>query len=35
MHDLESITLADVIERQKGEATQVAARFRHLSPAEQ
>ena len=35
MHDLQSLTLEDAIERHRGEAERVARRFRALSPAEQ
>jgi CxxC motif-containing protein (DUF1111 family) len=35
MHDLQSLTLEDAIERHRGEASRVARRFRALSPAEQ
>jgi len=34
MHDLQSLTLEDAIERHRGEASRVARRFRALSPAE-
>src|SRR5437016_3395805 len=34
MHDLESLTLEDAIERHRGEADEVRERFRRLSPAE-
>ena len=35
MHDLQSLTLEDAIERHRGEAERVARRFRALSPTEQ
>jgi CxxC motif-containing protein (DUF1111 family) len=35
MHDLQSLTLEDAIERHRGEASRIARRFRALSPAEQ
>jgi CxxC motif-containing protein (DUF1111 family) len=35
MHDLQSLTLEDAIERHRGEASRVERRFRALSPAEQ
>jgi CxxC motif-containing protein (DUF1111 family) len=35
MHDLQSLTLEDAIERHRGEADRVARHFRALSPAEQ
>ena len=35
MHDLQSLTLEDAIERHRGEASRVARHFRALSPAEQ
>jgi CxxC motif-containing protein (DUF1111 family) len=35
MHDLQSLTLEDAIERHRGEAERVPRRFRALSPAEQ
>src|ERR1700747_2976359 len=35
MHDLQSLTLEDAIERHRGEASRVARGFRALSPAEQ
>jgi CxxC motif-containing protein (DUF1111 family) len=34
MHDLQSLTLEDAIERHRGEAERVARRFRALTPAE-
>ena len=34
MHDLQSLTLEDAIERHRGEAERVARRFRALSPAQ-
>ncbi len=34
MHDLQSLTLEDAIERHRGEASRVERRFRALSPAE-
>jgi CxxC motif-containing protein (DUF1111 family) len=34
MHDLQSLTLDDAIERHRGEAERVARRFGALSPAE-
>jgi CxxC motif-containing protein (DUF1111 family) len=34
MHDLQSLTLEDAIERHRGEASSVERRFRALSPAE-
>ena len=35
MHDLQSLTLEDAIDRHRGEASRVERRFRALSPAEQ
>jgi len=34
MHDLQSLTLADAIERHRGEANEVRNRFRRLTPAQ-